>query len=49
MSDKSGPVLIELDTAPGIGPAEAPPVAETAEPGQAAAMQKVAVLAARRP
>ncbi|MEM6694644.1 MAG: TIGR01620 family protein [Pseudomonadota bacterium] len=48
MSDKKGPVLIELDAAPEVTPAEAPAIVD-APIGDAAAMQKVAVLAARRP
>ncbi len=49
MTDKRGPVLIELDAAPEVTPAEAPPVADIAPPADAAAMQRVARLAARRP
>jgi len=49
MADKTGPVLIELDTAPQVGPAEAPPVADAPDPPTGAAMQMAAQLAARRP
>lgn len=48
MPDRDGPVLIELDdTAPGLSPADAPPVADADAPtGQA--MQTMAALTARR-
>ncbi len=44
-----GPVLIEMDAPAALSPSEAPPVEEAALPADAAAMQKLAVLAARRP
>ncbi len=47
MAKKSGPVLIELDEAPAVTPAEAPPVADLTPPPQGAAMQRVARIAAR--
>ncbi|MDF0599856.1 TIGR01620 family protein [Psychromarinibacter sp. C21-152] len=49
MNDKRGPVLIEMDEPSGVSPAEAPPVVDAPELPDAAAMQKVAALAARRP
>ncbi len=49
MSERKGPVLIELDAAPSVSPAEAPPVPEaTGAPG-GRAMQTAARLAAARP
>lgn len=48
MSERDGPVLIELDDA-GPSPADAPPVSETAHAPSGQAMQTMAVLAARRP
>jgi len=45
MTERRGPVTIELD-APGLSPAEAPPVPDAAPQGQA--MQQVAALATRR-
>ncbi|MAQ86554.1 MAG: TIGR01620 family protein [Maritimibacter sp.] len=48
MSDPNGPVLIEMDT-PAPSPADAPPVQDAGDLPNAAAMQKVAALAARRP
>ncbi len=47
MTEKPGPVLIELDDAPKVSPAEAPPIAEASDPPSGAAMQTVAQLAAR--
>ncbi len=47
--DRRGPVLIELDTAPPLSPAEAPPVEDAPDLSDPAAMQKLAALAARRP
>jgi putative membrane protein len=44
-----GPVLIEMEAPAALSPAEAPPVEEAALPADAAAMQKLAVLAAHRP
>ena len=49
MSEKRGPVLIELDTEPTVSPSLAPPVMDTPEAPSGAAMQRVARLAARPP
>jgi len=49
MSEKRGPVLIELDTEPTVSPSEAPPVMDVPEAPSGAAMQRVARLAARPP
>jgi putative membrane protein len=50
MSDRKGPVLIELDDAPAEGPAAAPPVPDLDMPAPTGrAMQTVATLAARKP
>lgn len=54
MSDPAkpaGPVLFELDAddGPGLSPAEAPPVADIPHRSETAAMQKVALIAARPP
>ncbi len=49
MSERRGPVLIDLEDKPEVTPAEAPPVPELAEPEPVAAMQTVAKLAARGP
>lgn len=49
MSDKTGPVLIELDTPSEVTPATAPPVADPPQAPDAAAMRTLATLAARRP
>lgn len=46
---KRGPVLIDLEDAEQISPAEAPPVPDPERPPSPAAMQKVAALAAARP
>jgi putative membrane protein len=46
---RKGPVLIELDDAPGAGPRDAPPVPEALPPPEGRAMQVVATLGARRP
>lgn len=49
MSDRKGPVLIELDDTPTEGPAAAPPVPDLDMPAPTGrAMQTVAVLATRR-
>ncbi|WP_425049585.1 YcjF family protein [Psychromarinibacter sp. S121] len=48
MSDPKGPVLIEMNE-PAPSPADAPPVHDVGGLPDAAAMQKVAALAARRP
>ena len=45
---RNGPVLIELDDT-GPSPADAPPVADAAQPPAGQAMQTMATLAARRP
>ncbi|MCG6904415.1 MAG: YcjF family protein [Rhodobacter sp.] len=47
MTDKRGPVLIELNTAPKLSPAEAPPVSDVAALPGNAALQTAARLAAR--
>lgn len=50
MSDRNGPVLIELDDTPDQGPAAAPPVPDLDMPAPTGrAMQTVATLAARKP
>lgn len=49
MSDKRGPVLIELDEAPKATPASAPPVPDISDRPTGRAMQTVATLAARPP
>ncbi|WP_306047655.1 TIGR01620 family protein [Nioella sp. MMSF_3534] len=50
MSDRKGPVLIELDDTPAEGPAAAPPVPDLDLPAPTGrAMQTVATLAARKP
>ena len=50
MTKRKGPVLIELDEAPGPSPAAAPPVPDPDGPApRGQAMQTVATLAARRP
>jgi len=51
MSDRKGPVLIELDdrAAPAPTPAEAPAIPDLPEAPDARAMQTLATLAARRP
>lgn len=49
MTDKRGSVLIEMDEPSAVSPAEAPPVVDAPTLSDAAAMQKVAALAARRP
>jgi len=50
MSDRKGPVLIELDDTPDQGPAAAPPVPDLDMPAPTGrAMQTVATLAARKP
>jgi putative membrane protein len=50
MSDRKGPVLIELDDTPAEGPAAAPPVPDLDMPAPTGrAMQTVATLAARKP
>jgi putative membrane protein len=50
MSERKGPVLIELDDAPDQGPAAAPPVPDLDLPAPTGrAMQTVATLAARKP
>jgi putative membrane protein len=48
MTDRKGPVLIELDAAPDIGPDRADPVPDTAPLPDGRAMQVVATLGARR-
>lgn len=45
----NGPVLIELDTTPEVGPSEAPPVIDAPEAPTGAAMQAAAQWAARPP
>jgi putative membrane protein len=48
MAERGGPVLIELDEPASVTPAEAPPVPDgPPAPEEAAAMQRLAVLAAR--
>ncbi len=47
MSDRRGPVLIEMDAGPAVGPAEAPPVGDAPEAPSGAAMQAAARIAAR--
>jgi len=49
MTDRKGPVLLELDEAPQAGPASAPPVPDLGPMPQGHAMQVVAALGARRP
>ncbi len=49
MTDKNGPVLIEMDEAPSATPATAPPVPDLSDEPTRRAMQTVAVLAARPP
>lgn len=49
MTEKRGPVLIDLEDTPRASPAEAPPVEDGPEPPTGAAMQSVAALTARRP
>lgn len=49
MTDRKGPVLVELDEAPQAGPAAAPPVPDLGPQPQGHAMQVVAALGARRP
>ncbi|WP_172292653.1 YcjF family protein [Pseudoruegeria sp. HB172150] len=49
MSEKRGPVLIEMEADAAVNPAAAPPVEDVAALPDAAAMQKMAVLAARKP
>jgi putative membrane protein len=50
MSERKGPVLIELDETPGAGPEAAAPVPDAAMPQpEGRAMQVVATLGARRP
>ncbi len=49
MSERKGPVLIELDEAPQATPATAPPVPDLSDRPTGQAMQTVAVLAARPP
>jgi putative membrane protein len=49
MSDKKGPVLIELDDSPQATPSTAPPVPDLTERPTGQAMQTVASFAARRP
>lgn len=49
MTDRQGPVLVELDEAPQAGPAAAPPVPDLGPQPQGHAMQVVAALGARRP
>jgi len=49
MTDRKGPVLVELEEAPLAGPAAAPPVPDLSPLPQGRAMQTVAALGARRP
>lgn len=50
MTDRPGPVVIELDESDGPSPADAPPVPEPdARPPEGSAMTTAAALAARRP
>jgi putative membrane protein len=49
MTDRKGPVLIELDEAPLAGPEAAAPVPDALPPPDGRAMQIVATLGARRP
>ena len=49
MSDRRGPVLIEIDEAPKVTPSDAPPVEEPPEAPDPRAMRQLATLAARRP
>lgn len=49
MSQRKGPVLIDLDEGPAAAPQDAPPVPEPAALPQGQAMQVVATLGARRP
>jgi len=49
MTDRKGPVLVELDAAPEAGPAAAPPVPDLSPLPEGRAMQTVAALGARRP
>lgn len=44
-----GPVLIELDAAPAVSPAEAPPVADLSAPETPVAMERAVQIAARGP
>ncbi|MCA0044004.1 YcjF family protein [Celeribacter litoreus] len=49
MTEKRGPVLIELDEAQTVNPSTAEPVPELAPLARPAAMERVAVLVARKP
>ncbi|NKX43376.1 YcjF family protein [Roseicyclus persicicus] len=50
MTDRKGPVLIELDEAPAAAPQDAPPVPDLGPlPPEGRAMQVIATLGARRP
>ncbi len=49
MTEKTGPVLIELDTPSEVTPATAPPVADPPQAPDTTAMRTLATLAARRP